>query len=165
MVKTKETKAAEVRYIVKDVMGFCDTSPVPEVLNVRSIIDVDGIASMSFTTIDKLTYKDPDDQSNKPLNAGDKQLLTIFVMYTHRLTDDILLPEDWNSNTIDANAFCRFQMLQEPHTGIDCLYNNTDYKEVIAAALHAWGQPHRRNHGEQPCSSHRHVQQAYHTAV
>jgi hypothetical protein len=116
-------------------MGLYDMSPVPKVLNTRGIVGVDRIASMSFSTINKLTYKDTDDQSNKSLNAGMKQLLKIFVMYTHRLTDDNLLPEDWNSNTIDASGFRRFRMSHEPHTRINCIYNNTDYKEVVTSAL------------------------------
>jgi hypothetical protein len=40
-------------------MGLYKTSPMPDLLSVRGIIDVEGIASMSFHTIDKLTYKGP----------------------------------------------------------------------------------------------------------
>jgi hypothetical protein len=48
-------------------MGLYDMSAVPKVLNTRGIVGVDRIASMSFSTINKLTYKDTDDQSNKSL--------------------------------------------------------------------------------------------------
>jgi hypothetical protein len=46
-------------------MGLYDTLPVPYVLNIRGIVDVNRIASMNFHAIDKLTYKETDDQSNK----------------------------------------------------------------------------------------------------
>jgi hypothetical protein len=100
----------------------------------KGIIDVDGIASMSFAIIDKLTYKDPDDNSTEPLNSGEKQLLKMFIVYTHRLSDDSALPEYWNNTTMDPKTFRKYRMSQEPHTRISCVYSNTDYKDVIAAA-------------------------------
>jgi hypothetical protein len=114
---------------------------MPDAFNMRGIIDVDvdRIASMSFHTIDKLTYKDPDDQSNKQLIlARDKQLLKMFIVCTHRLNEDNLLPEDWNSHTIHSSRFWRFKMSQEPHTHIlNCVCNNTYHKYMAAAALNA----------------------------
>jgi hypothetical protein len=57
-------------------------------------MDLDGIAFMSFAIIDKLTYKDPDeDNSTQPLNSGEKQLLKMFIVYNHRLSNDEALPE------------------------------------------------------------------------
>jgi hypothetical protein len=65
------------------------------VLNSQGIIDVEGIASMSFAIIDKITYKDPNDTTNKPLNTEDKQILKfLFIIYTHCLSEDNVLPED-----------------------------------------------------------------------
>jgi hypothetical protein len=89
---------------------------------------------MSFAIIDKLTYKDPDDNSTQPLNSGEKQLLKMFIVYTHKLSDDDTLPDYWNNTTLDPKTFCKFRISQEPHTRISCVCNNTNYKDAIAAA-------------------------------
>jgi hypothetical protein len=84
MVKTQAVNATEVAYVLNDFMGVHTGSQLPEILRSKGIIDVDGIVSMSFAIIDKLTYKDPDDNSTQPLNSGEKQLLEMFIMYTHK---------------------------------------------------------------------------------
>jgi hypothetical protein len=108
MVKTQAVNATEVAYFLSDFMGVHTGSQLPEILKSNSIIDVDGIASTSFAIIDKLTYKDPDDNSTQPLNSGEKQLLKLFIVYTHRLSDDDTLPEYWNSTTLDPKTFFKF---------------------------------------------------------
>jgi hypothetical protein len=133
MVKTQAVNATEVAYLLNDFMGVHTGSQLPEILRLKGIIDVDGIASMSFAIIDKLTYKDPDDNSTQPLNSGEKQLFKMFIVYTHRLSDDDTLPEYWNNTTLDPKTFRKFRMSQEPHTRISSVYSNTDYKDAIAA--------------------------------
>jgi hypothetical protein len=134
MVKTQAVNATEVAYVLSDFMGVHTGSQLPEILRSKGIIDVDGIASMRFAIIDKLTYKDPDDNSTQPLNSGEKQLLKMFIVYTHKLSDDDTLPDYWNSTTLDPKTSRKFRMSQEPHTRISCIYSNTDYKDAIAAA-------------------------------
>jgi hypothetical protein len=68
-------------------MGVSIASPLLGILGSWGIIDVDGIASMGFTVIHKLTYKD-DDGATKPLNTGEKKLLKMFIVYSHRLSED-----------------------------------------------------------------------------
>jgi hypothetical protein len=139
MVKTQAVNATEVAYILNDFMGVHTGSQLPEILRLKGIIEVDGTASMSFAIIDKLTYKDPDDNSTQPLNSGEKQLLKMFIVYTHRLSDNDTLPEYWNNTTLDPKTIGKFRMSQEPHTCISCVYSNTDYKDAIAAATTTTG--------------------------
>jgi hypothetical protein len=134
MVKTQAVNATEVAYVLNDFMGVHTGSRLPEILRLKGIININGIASISFAVIDKLTYKDPDDNSTQPLNSGEKQLLKMFIVYTHRLSDNDAIPEYWNKTTLDPKTFRKFQMSQEPHTRISCVYSNTDYKDAIAAA-------------------------------
>jgi hypothetical protein len=97
MVKTQAVNATEVAYVLSDFMGVhTESQLLPEILRSKGIIDVDGIASMSFAIIDKLTYKDSDDNSTQPLNSGEKQLLKMSIVYTHRLSDDDTLLEYWS---------------------------------------------------------------------
>jgi hypothetical protein len=56
MVKTQAVNATEVAYVLNDFMGVHTGSQLPEILKSKGIINVDGIASMSFAIIDKLAY-------------------------------------------------------------------------------------------------------------
>jgi hypothetical protein len=50
MVKTQAVNVTEVAYILSDFMGVHTGSQLPEILRSKGIINVDGIASMSFAT-------------------------------------------------------------------------------------------------------------------
>ena len=50
MVKTQAVNVTEVAYILNDFMGVHTGSQLPEILRLKGIMDVDGIASMSFAT-------------------------------------------------------------------------------------------------------------------
>jgi hypothetical protein len=108
MVKTQAVNATEVAYVLNDFMGVHTGSQLPEILRLKGIIDVDGIASVRFAIIGQLTYKDSDDNSTQPLNSGEKQLLKMFIVYTHRLSNDDALPEYWNNTTLDPKTSRKF---------------------------------------------------------
>jgi hypothetical protein len=65
---------------------------------------------MRFAIIDKLTYKDPDDNSTQPLNSGEKQLLKMFIVIP---TDSLTMTRSPSTGTIprwiprhSANSEC-----------------------------------------------------------
>ena len=137
MVKTKASKEAELKFVLEDLLRVHPESTLPLAIQEASVISPDDLASLSFHAIGNLKYTDPADNKSKPLNPGDKQLIRMFVAYTHHLHDLGLLPEDWDAAHIDPNDFRRFRMSSEVHTRVDCLHKNIDYKTVAQAAATA----------------------------
>jgi len=138
MVKTKEQKEKEIKFLYDEVLNLNAGSMVPNALADRDVRDVDAIGSLSMQTIGGLDYKDPDDKTKKkPLSNGDRQLIRMFVVYMHHLAEHDQLPDVWDANNVDPKLFRKFRMSQEPHTRIACLLNNQDYKAVQAAAIQA----------------------------
>jgi hypothetical protein len=73
-----------------------------------------------------LTYKDSNHNNKKPLNAGDKQILKMFVIYTHRLSKDNVLLEDLNSTALSPSGLLPtvLDVTRTTHSYQSCLYQH-----------------------------------------